>query len=116
MGKAWLLCGVVTLTGCASVSGLRDKPADVVLNSKHGSMAVGSCIAAGWGEFFGVNVNHAATPGGGYSVNMPSENAGTNGVVDISPSGPGSHVEVRYRLSSLGGYDKFTAVVKRCSA
>lgn len=104
------------LAGCATVSDLRNKPADVTLEATRAPADVGACVASGWGEFFGVKVNQAPAPGGGYSVNLPSDNAGSNGVADITPSASGSHVEVRYRMSGLSWHEKYTAVLKRCSA
>jgi hypothetical protein len=109
--KAWMLACVVVLAGCASVSGLREQKPDVVLHTSKTPSAYGQCVASGWGEFFGVTVNHAATPDGGYTVSMPNAYTGNNGVVDISPGG---EVEVRYRLSGMGGYAKYTKVVNDC--
>ena len=109
--KSLVLVLAVFLVGCASVSGLRDQAPDVQLHTSKTPAQFGQCVANGWGEFFGVTVNHSATSSGGYTVSMPNAYTGNNGVVDITSAGD---VSVRYRLSSLGGYDKFTKVVNDC--
>lgn len=114
MKRVLIAFALAALSGCASVSGLRQQPADLVLTSTKAPTVVGQCVAGGWGEFYGVKVNQAPTADGGYTVSMPSDYSGNNGVLDAMLAGGGSKVEVRYRLSSLGGYQKFTDVVKRC--
>jgi uncharacterized protein YceK len=102
---------VLGLAGCASVSGLREGAPNVTLTTSKAPAVYGQCVASGWGNFFGVTVNHSATPDGGYTVSLPNLYTGNNGVADISPNG---HVEVRYRLANLGGYGKYTKVVNDC--
>jgi uncharacterized protein YceK len=105
---------VLALAGCASVSGLREKAPDLSLTSTKSPAIVGQCVANGWGEFMGVTINQGPTPSGGYTVSMPNAYTGNNGVLDVSPVSSGSHVTARYRLSGIGGYGKFTKVVKEC--
>lgn len=111
MKRMLLAVAVLVLAGCASVSGLRESKPDITLTTTKAPSVYGQCVASGWGEFFGVSVNHGATPDGGYTVSLPNLYAGNNGVADISQSG---RVEVRYRLASLGGYGKYTKVVNDC--
>lgn len=105
---------VLAFAGCASVSGLREQSPDLDLASNKDPTTVGQCVAHGWGEFMGVTINQGPTPSGGYTVSMPNGYTGNNGIFDASPVNTGSHVSVRYRLSGLGGYGKFTKVVKEC--
>lgn len=104
----------LVMAGCASVSGLREKAPDLDLTSSKDPVAVGQCVANGWGEFMGISVNHAPTANGGYSVSLPNIYSGTNGVMDVSATATGSQVKVYYRAADLGGHGKFTKVVKEC--
>jgi len=114
MKQTFIAMIVLMLAGCASVSGLREKAPDLSLTSTKLPSAVGQCVANGWGEFMSVTINQGPTPSGGYSVSMPNTYTGNNGVLDVEPAANGSHVTVRYRLSGLGGYAKFTKVVQEC--
>lgn len=111
-----ILCvgAVLALAGCASVSGLREKAPDLNLTSAKSPSTVGQCVATGWGEFMGVSVNQGPAASGGYTVSMPNAYTGNNGVLDASPNGTGSRIKVSYRMSGMGGYAKFTNVVKGC--
>ena len=104
----------IALSGCASVSGLREKSPEFSFTSKKSPQQVGQCVAYGWGNFFGINVNQGDSPNGGYYVSMPDIYAGNHGVMDAYPSQNGSHIDVRYRFSSIVGHGRFTDVVKRC--
>ncbi len=104
----------LAMTGCASVSGLREKAPDIDITSTKSPAVIGQCVASGWGEFMGISVNHAPTASGGYSVSLPNIYSGTNGVMDIDATDAGSHVKVYYRAADLGGHGKFTKVVKGC--
>lgn len=109
MKKLIFMLAVVMLAGCASVPGLREGKPDVTLHTAKSPADYGACVAAGWGDFFGVTVNHSATSDGGYTVSMPDAYTGNNGVADISHSGD---VQVHYRLRF--GSEKFTKVVNGC--
>lgn len=105
---------VLVLAGCASVSGLREKAPDLDLMSSKAPAVVGQCVATGWGEFMGVSINQGPATSGGYTVSMPNAYTGNNGVFDATPNGEGSHIKVSYRLGGMGGYAKFTDVVRGC--
>ena len=96
------------------MGGLREGPPDITLVTEKAPSVYAACVASGWGNFMGVSVNQTQTPDGTHSVSMPSLHTGNNGVMDAEPSHTGSRVEVRYRLSGLGGYGKFTKVVHDC--
>lgn len=113
--KCVFVAASVLLAGCASVSGLRGKSPDLSLNSTKSPQQVGQCVASGWGEFYGVNINQGPRANGGYSVSMPSIYTGNNGILDATATPDGAHIEVKYRLSGLGGYAKFTKVVDGCA-
>lgn len=112
----WIIAiaALAVIAGCASVQGLREGAPDVALTTHKSAQAYGQCVAAGWGEFMGVSVNHAPTPGGGYSVSLPNIYSGTNGVMDVTPSNTGSEIKIYYRAGDLGGHGKFTKVAKGC--
>lgn len=106
----FLVVALSGLAGCASVSGLREGKPDLTLATNKAPAVYGQCVANGWGEFFGVSVNHGATPDGGYTVSMPDAYTGNNGVADIAPNGA---VQVHYRLGGFGD-GKFTKVLNDC--
>jgi uncharacterized protein YceK len=119
MSGKWILIvmlAAVTLSGCASVKGLREKAPDLDIETTKSPSDVGQCVANGWGEFMGVTVNHGVNHNGDYYVSMPSQYTGNNGIMDAKaqPSGK-TRVLVRFRLSGLGGYTKFERVVRTCA-
>jgi len=108
---AVIVLAALTLTGCASVSGLRESSPDISLMSKRSVSDVVTCISSGW-QMRRVPTRMLPIPGGqSLQADNPALAGSPFAVVDVVVAGDGS--QTRYYKQGIV-VSAYADVVKNC--
>lgn len=117
MRKIIMGLALIALSGCSSVSDIRENPPIIELAARRPAKDVAECIRDGWQEIriIGGSVGGVLQSSGErYSVIAPGAEMPWH-VADVSPYGDGSRVSYHFYRTWQSPMARVTEVVKGCS-